>query len=81
VLTAASLVVFSLSAHWWWPNTANREQGWSFWQQLAGNSYPILALIVLLVIAIRPSAPASARFLAGGVKSDEFTPPERSLQA
>jgi alpha-1,2-mannosyltransferase len=46
--TAAGTVVFAIGPQWWFPSGGNRELHWAWWEQLAGSSYVILAVTVLL---------------------------------
>ncbi|RSM86501.1 DUF2029 domain-containing protein [Kibdelosporangium aridum] len=73
VLAAVGVVVFSLSAHWWWPNTVNQERGWDALQQIAGSSYPIFAVAVLVVLAIRVSKQSASLSLSGRSNSPELS--------
>ncbi|HEY7259862.1 MAG TPA: glycosyltransferase 87 family protein [Trebonia sp.] len=44
---AAGLAVFAAAPQWWFPSGGNRELHWAAWQQVAGSSYVILAVVVL----------------------------------
>jgi alpha-1,2-mannosyltransferase len=47
-LAAAGTALFAFSPQWWFPSAGLR---WAWWEQLAGSSYVILGVIVLLVAA------------------------------
>jgi alpha-1,2-mannosyltransferase len=53
-LTIAGTVLFAISPQWWFPSAGNRELHWAWWEQLAGSSYVILAVTVLLAAAAAP---------------------------
>jgi alpha-1,2-mannosyltransferase len=68
-LAAAGTVLFAVSPQWWFPSAGLH---WSWWEQLAGSSYVILAVTVLLAAAyvarragpvVMPDASARARGL------------------
>jgi len=44
---AAGLAVFAAAPQWWFPSGVNRELHWAAWQQVAGSSYVIFAVVVL----------------------------------
>jgi alpha-1,2-mannosyltransferase len=43
------VLVFASHALWWPPEGEDREVAWSLWQQLAGNSYAALAVVLAAV--------------------------------
>jgi alpha-1,2-mannosyltransferase len=47
-LAAAGTVLFAVSPQWWFPSGDNQELHWAWWEQIAGSSYVILAVTVLL---------------------------------
>jgi alpha-1,2-mannosyltransferase len=49
----AGLVVFAAAPQWWFPHTDNREAHWAAWEHVIGDSYVILAVVVLLIAACR----------------------------
>ncbi|MGH3282952.1 MAG: glycosyltransferase 87 family protein, partial [Trebonia sp.] len=50
-LAAAGTVLFAISPQWWFPSDGNQDLRWAWWEQLAGSSYVILAVTVLLAAA------------------------------
>jgi alpha-1,2-mannosyltransferase len=67
---AAGLVVLAAAPQWWFPHGANRESHWAVWQQIAGSSYVIVAVVVLVLAATawrpRRSASPDGGWLAEG---------------
>lgn len=56
ILAAISGVVFVASPQWWFPHLGDREQLWSWWQQLLGDTYVWLGFGVLVTVALRAAA-------------------------
>ena len=58
-LTAAITVMFMVGPQWLLPHNADRELRWSWWEQIIGSSYVLVAFaaLVVAVIVYRP-APA-----------------------
>jgi alpha-1,2-mannosyltransferase len=50
-LAATGTVLFAVSPQWWFPSGSNRELNWPWWEQLAGSSYVVLAVTVLVAAA------------------------------
>ena len=59
-LAAAGTVLFAVSPQWWFPSAGNRGLHWPWWEQLAGSSYVILAVTVLLAAAVARRRPRPA---------------------
>ncbi len=57
-LTAAITVMFMVGPQWVLPHNADRELGWSWWEQIIGSSYVLVtfAALVIAAIAYRPAA-------------------------
>jgi alpha-1,2-mannosyltransferase len=53
VIAVAGLAVFAAAPQWRLPHGANRELHWAAWQQVIGSSYVILAVVILLLSAVR----------------------------
>ncbi len=51
VAAGCGLAVFAAAPQWWFPSGSNRELRWAAWQQVAGSSYVILAVALLLLSA------------------------------
>jgi alpha-1,2-mannosyltransferase len=56
LVAAALLAVFAAAPQWWFPSGGNRELHWATWQQILGDSYAIVAMSVLLLAGLVPSA-------------------------
>jgi alpha-1,2-mannosyltransferase len=52
-LAACGFAVFAAQPQWWFPIGGH---GWAGWEQVVGSSYVILATVVLLLSALRPTA-------------------------
>jgi alpha-1,2-mannosyltransferase len=50
---AVGFAVFATGPQWLLPHWANRELHWAAWQQVIGSSYVILAVVILLLSAVR----------------------------
>jgi alpha-1,2-mannosyltransferase len=51
-LSAGGLVLFLGSPQWWFPDTANRELHWGWWEQAIGSAYVWAGLGVLVAAAL-----------------------------
>ena len=67
VAALAGLVIFAASPQWWFPHGGHRELGWALWEQVAGSSYVIFAVFVLLLCTRwRGHRSRPARVVEGG---------------
>ena len=57
---AAVTAVFLSEPQVWFPHTMQRELGWAWWEQIIGSSYVWVAVVTLLVYALRPLPPPVA---------------------
>ncbi len=48
-ITLAGVAVFAAGPQWWFPSGAGRELRWAAWEQIAGSSYVLFALVVLVL--------------------------------
>jgi len=55
---ATGLPVFAAAPQLWFPHGQNAELRWAAWQQAAGNSYPLLAALILLLASSAAIFPA-----------------------
>ncbi|HET9167780.1 MAG TPA: glycosyltransferase 87 family protein [Actinospica sp.] len=55
---AAVTAVFLAEPQLWFPHQNNLELGWGWWEQIIGSAYVWVAVVTLLVFALRPAAPA-----------------------
>ncbi len=53
--TALTLAVF-LQPHWWLPHRDNREFDWAWWGHVLGNSYVLLAALLIIGTLFLPRA-------------------------
>jgi alpha-1,2-mannosyltransferase len=51
ICAVCGVVIFAVSPMWWFPHGDLTELRWAAWQQVAGDSYAIYAVAVLLVCA------------------------------
>jgi len=72
VLAATGTAVFAAAPQWWLPGGSDRELHWAAWEQLAGSSYVLLAVAVLVVSATsgraRRAAVVAGPHAAAGVR-------------
>ncbi|MEU6565147.1 glycosyltransferase 87 family protein [Nocardia nova] len=61
-LTTALTVMFMVGPQWLLPHNADRELRWSWWEQIVGSSYVLVAFAALVIAAIayRPGARKAA---------------------
>ncbi|MCE7003745.1 DUF2029 domain-containing protein [Kibdelosporangium philippinense] len=52
VAVVASMTVFCLGPHWSLPRANDTELHWTWWQQIVGNSYTLVAFAALLTSAL-----------------------------
>ncbi|MHB1430942.1 MAG: hypothetical protein ACYCVZ_02335 [Streptosporangiaceae bacterium] len=56
VITLAGVAVFAAGPQWWFPSGAGRELRWAAWEQAAGSSYVLFAVVVLALSAFAGTA-------------------------
>jgi alpha-1,2-mannosyltransferase len=71
---AAGLAVLASAPQWWFPTGGNRETHWAAWQQAIGDSYVILAAVILLLSACLDTAGTRP----GGAHTRAISPGRRS---
>lgn len=54
VLAAGISFIALTGPHWLLPNRENREHDWSLWAQPVGNSYVLLAVLILVTALVMP---------------------------
>jgi alpha-1,2-mannosyltransferase len=52
-LAAAGTIMFAVAPQWLLPGGSDRELHWAAWEQVAGSSYVLLAVVILIVFAVR----------------------------
>ena len=55
------MLTFAIAPHWLLPSGSGRELHWPWWQQVAGDSYTLIALTALAQAAIKNLLPRPTR--------------------
>ena len=77
ILAAAGTVVFAAAPQWWLPHGGDRELHWAVWEQLAGSSYVLIAVAVLIASA----AGGGRRLAVAGPRTAASVPEPAPLTA
>lgn len=71
---AAVTAVFLAEPQVWFPHTMRRELGWAWWEQIIGSAYVWVAVVALLLYALRPLPPPGAAAESAAAARDEEEP-------
>jgi alpha-1,2-mannosyltransferase len=69
--------VFLAEPQLWFPHQNNLELGWGWWEQIIGSAYVWVAVVTLLIFALRPAGPAQT---GGGGNGSAEDPRQRADQ-